>query len=539
MNGTTTLTCATLLAITGCTVFDERLPPKPDCYTNQECTDQLGEPALCVETGTMAEPAASCVKLLSEDCQTLTGDHLDDNAVVIASLFSTTGAQAATNIPRQQSAIMAVEEINESNASGGILMSTMPGDTKKLVMLSCDEIADLPRVATHLISDLRLPAIVGPNLSQDTIDVTLGNPSTGLPSSAQSGTLLITPAAVANAIANLPDNGLTFQMVPTDVQRVPLMKAQINALETQLKAARSLTKIRLGIFYRDDALGKGTSDALTTLTINGGTLAAAIGRGEVRVDSYDPALAAEHPLVATYANTFQPDIIVIVGTAEAVKYFMVPLEAQWPATYRPYYVTIDSLKVPDLINAVKASTASPPLRVRVRGTGVLTPLESVPIFTAFQVQYGQRWKDAMGNPQPATISSMGPSYDAVFAVALALVGQQTITGATIAAGLTRLATNPQTCQYDGAGFIQSPCYAITDYSRTLYRNMTQLLANEPVTEIGTFGRLEWDSLGAKASGLIEMWCIDGTGTNPIFASSGLTYDVKTQQTSGAYTQCPP
>ena len=537
MTGTTTLTCATLLAITGCTVFDERLPPKPDCYTNQECSTELGEPAVCVETGTTEEPAASCVRLLSEDCTTLTGDHLDDNAVVIASLFSTTGAQAATNIPRQQSAIMAVEAINESNASGGILMSTSPGDTKKLVMISCDEIANLPRVATHLISELRLPAIVGPNLSQDTIDVTLGNEAIGLPSSARSGTLLITPAAVANAIANLPDNGLTFQMVPTDVQRVPLMKAQINALETLLKTQRMVTTIKLGIFYRDDALGKGTSDALTTLTINGGTLAAAIQRGEVRVDPYDPALAADHPLVATYANTFQPDIIVIVGTAEAVKYFMVPLEAQWPTSLRPHYVTIDSLKVPDLINAVKASTVG--LRTRVRGTGVLTPLESVPIFTSFQVQYGQRWKDAMGNPQPATISSMGPSYDAVFAVALSLVGQTTVTGDTIAQGLTRLATNPQTCMYDGAGFIESPCYAITDYSRTLYRNMTQLLANEPVTEIGTFGRLEWDNTGAKASGLIEMWCIDGRGTNPIFASSGLTYDVKTQQTSGVYTQCPP
>jgi len=534
MNGPSTL-C--LITLAGCTVFDERLPPKPDCYTNLECSDQLGEPALCVETGTVDEPAASCVKLLSEDCQTITGDHLDDNAVVIASLLSTTGAQASTNIPRQQSAIMAVEEINESNASGGILMSTAPGDTKKLVMLSCDEIANLPRVATHLISELHLPAIVGPNLSQDTIDLTLGNDAIGLPSSAQGGTLLITPVAVANAIANLPDNGLVYQMVPTDVQRVPLMKAQINALETMLKTQRTLTKIKLGIFYRDDALGKGTSDALTTLTINGGTLAQAISRGEVRVDSYDPALAADSPLVATYANTFQPDIIVIVGTAEAVKYFMVPLEAAWPTANRPYYVAIDSTKVPDLITAVKASTNG--LRQRVRGTGVVTPPESLSVFTAFQVQYGQRWKDAMGNPQPATISNMGPTYDAVFAVALALVGQSMVTGATIAAGLPRLATNTQTCTYDGAGFLQSPCYAVTDYSRTLYRNMTQLLDEEPVTEIGTFGRLEWDSLGAKASGIIEMWCIDYSGTNPVFASSGLTYDVKTQQTSGTYVPCPP
>jgi ABC-type branched-subunit amino acid transport system substrate-binding protein len=86
--------------------------------------------------------------------------------VLIASLLSTTGAQAATNIPRQQAAMMAVQDINASHASGGILQSSTPGDTHKLVMVSCDEVANFSRVTTHLISELHVPAIVGPNLSQ-------------------------------------------------------------------------------------------------------------------------------------------------------------------------------------------------------------------------------------------------------------------------------------------------------------------------------------------------------------------------------------
>src|SRR5437763_5234044 len=49
------------------------------------------------------------------------------------------------------------------------------------------------------------------------------------------------------------------------------------------------------------------------------------------------------------------------------------------------------------------------------------------------------------------------------------------------------------------------------------------------------GRLEWNTDGAKSSGVIEMWCITGTGPKPAFASSGLTYDVKTQTSSGSYT----
>jgi hypothetical protein len=37
---------------------------------------------------------------------------------------------------------MAVQDINASNASGGILQSAAPGDTRKLVMVSCDEVAN-------------------------------------------------------------------------------------------------------------------------------------------------------------------------------------------------------------------------------------------------------------------------------------------------------------------------------------------------------------------------------------------------------------
>ena len=80
---------------------------------------------------------------------------------------------------------------------------------------------------------------------------------------------------------------------------------------------------------------------------------------------------------------------------------------------------------------------------------------------------------------------------------------------------------------------------MSDHSRTLYNNMGLLLQNKKVTEIGTFGRLEWDAQGAKSSGLIEMWCIKATSGAPEFASSGLFYDVKSQQLSGSYTQCPP
>lgn len=529
-----------LSLLAGCTVFDKELEPiveAPECVTNMECTARASAggttvPAVCVQT-----PAPHCATLTSEDCTTVTGDYLDDDAVVIASLLSTTGAQAATNIPRQQAAIMAVEEINATNASGGIIQSDRPGDARKLVMVSCDEVANLPRVATHLITELGVPAIVGPNLSQDVLDLTTGNPAIGLPSSALSGTALLSPTAVASAIATIPDNGLTYMMVPSDIQRVPLMKTRINAVETAVKAARSKTSIKLAIYYRNDALGQGTVDGLTSLTVNGTSLATAINLGKAREDAYDAASTDNSALVQSYVQ-FQPDIVVVVGAAEAVKYFTTPLEAAWqaalPTMPKPYYIAIDSTKVQDLITAV---TGNDELRQRWSGTGITPTTETQPVFSAFQIAYGQRWKDGTGNPQPATQSGMGPAYDAVYTIALALVGIKDVTGAAIATGMPRLATNQTQCQYDASGVL-APCFSLSD-TRTLYQNMGRILAAQPVSELATFGRLEWTPQGAKSSGLIEIWCINGSGPKPVFASSGLTYDVKSQTAAGTYVQCGP
>ncbi|HEX6273458.1 MAG TPA: hypothetical protein VFZ53_10465, partial [Polyangiaceae bacterium] len=82
------------------------------CQSNARCTEEATAgasepvPSVCVKS------SGECVKLLSADCDTVTGDYLDDESIVLGSLFSTKGAQAATNIQRQQSAMLAVSQIN-------------------------------------------------------------------------------------------------------------------------------------------------------------------------------------------------------------------------------------------------------------------------------------------------------------------------------------------------------------------------------------------------------------------------------------------
>jgi branched-chain amino acid transport system substrate-binding protein len=150
-----------------------------ECLTNVECTERAtappSTPARCAADGgarvvpaICLRPEARCVELLSEDCHEVTGNYRDDDAIILGTLFSTTGDQAATNLQRQRSATLAAEEIN---MVGGVPAASGAANPRPLVMVSCDEAAMLLRAAGHLVNDLRVPAIVGPNTSRDTIDL--------------------------------------------------------------------------------------------------------------------------------------------------------------------------------------------------------------------------------------------------------------------------------------------------------------------------------------------------------------------------------
>ncbi|MEI9949921.1 MAG: hypothetical protein WDO74_13315 [Pseudomonadota bacterium] len=495
--------------------------PQGDCTTNQECTDRLSEEAMGEAGGTgtvvaaacVKAPIPHCVKLLSEDCDGITGDYSNDRAIFLGSLFSTKGPTAATNLPRQQSAALAIEQIN---AVGGVPDGSTSANPRPLVMVSCDESTNLVRAAKHLVDDLHVPAIVGPNTSQDTLDVSTQVTVPG-------GTVVMSPTGVASSIAALSDNDLTWLMVPSDVQRAPLMINQINALEAAIKAGPPTKQvINLGVVFRNDALGIGTRSALNDLTINGQSLAHPTNlNNHVQIDPYNGADADQQAIIAKYLN-FRPDIIVLAGTAEAITKVMVPLETQWPAdVQRPQYVLIDSTKVPELITAV---TNKDELRQRIRGTGITpgpsgsaSPAET---FTGFQVDYSVRFGAS------ATISGMGPAHDAAYAIALALAASRTqeVSGASVAQGLRKLAGGATKLTATGPNVLPA---------------FQKLAAGEKITAVGTFGMLDWDENGAVLGGTLEMWCIGGPTTKPAYGSSGLTFDIKARTYDGTYVQCAP
>lgn len=515
-----TLGCSTVIGLDKLSAAADELVDgggQPACTTNAECTDRATQaakaassdgsagvvPAVCLQS------QGHCATLTSDDCKTVTGDYLNDRAILVGSLFTIQGTTATQNVPRQQSATLAVEEIN---AAGGIPSSTA-GQARPLVMVSCDTSADLVRAATHLVSDLKVPAIVGPNTSQDTLDVS--NKVT-----IQAGTVVISPTAVAASIGNLLDNDMTWLMIPSDDQRARLMIADINDLESKLKSERSLDKVKLSIIYRNDALGVGTRTSLDDLNLNGKPLSdlsnAGSATGNVHVVPYEAKQSDFSTLLAKEV-AFAPDIVVLAGTAETVTSVLTPLEQQWTASQRPYYYFIDPSKGPELLAAVKGNES---FRVRIRGTGTVPSAESVAVASSFSLDYTARYGSS------PTASGTGTAYDATYAIAYALAAMKdsALSGSNVAAGLRKLAGGSPTVKTGPQDVLAA---------------FQSLASGQDVKAIGTACPLNWDEKGRVAAGKVEIWCIGNSSGSPAFQSSGFSWVIGENKPTGAYTQCGP
>lgn len=465
-------------------------------------------PALCVQS------VGKCARLLTADCPTFYGDYLNDNAVVLATFYITSGASGASNVPRQQAAILAAQEINSSIAGGGLPPLTPQGPARPLVVVQCDPSQNTVRTAQHLMNDLHTPAIVGPNAAQDVIDVTEQV-------STKTGALLMSPTALASPITYLVDNGLTWRDVPSDDQRAKLLIEQINEIETMLHDTRGPT-LKLGIVYRTDALGLSALDSISgKLIFNGHFISDAANASNVSLDHYDVAnnIPSQTAIATRYASAFVPDIVFITAQ-EQVADVVIPLEQALTAAgavNRPYYLCTDAAKTQAFLSGVKAANVPPDFAGRVRGIGVRPDGDSASVFAAFNTAFTSQY-----GSNPGT-SGMGSSYDAMYSIAYAIAATpgMPVTGASVAQGLGSL----------GAGMTISVGQGQANIA------LQTLAGGKSIALRGTFSAMLWDTNGDIVGGTAEVWCVGVASGTAAFGSSTLTMDVGTQVISGTYTQC--
>src|SRR5262249_30802127 len=159
----------------------------------------------------------------------------------------------------------------------------------------------------------------------------------------------------------------------------------------------------------------------------------------------------------------------------------------------------------------------PELRTRVRGTGIAPSPESEPVLQSFRIAYQARYPE----DSQSTSSGLGASYDATYALALAMVAG----GGTSGPEIARRLRQPRR----GQALPLGPTNVLSAFRR--------FDAGETIAATGTFSTLAWDDRGAISAGRIEIWCVESIDGAPTYTSSGLSADIPDQTLHGENRVC--
>ena len=499
--------------VSACTIFDE---PLPECSSHSDCTDWLTREASS-ETpiaGRCIQPEGKCVPLFTQECTRVTGDPLDEDSILLGSIL--TG-----EFRHLEPVILAVEEIDSAVAGGGIPRAGNQGQPRPLVMLSCTESATDPLpAARHLIEALRVPAVVGPDIDENALDIVREIIGAG-----NAHTALMSPASLIDDLGTLADDHLMWRDVPSGTDLAPLVLTTYADLESTLRASKP--DLKLGIVYRDDALGQNAIAQISErVAFNGKSLADPSNAGFVRVGKYprgdDAAIAT---LLAQYRND-PPDLMLLLGGVESITGFVKPLElslAAAGATSKPTYLMFESNKVTELLELVdptKTPGVPSDLRGRLWGVGAAPTANSQPGYDSFRLAFANRFGHT---PDGA---GMGQAYDAVYAFAFALTATagEPPSGESVAAGLASMSS--------------APAAAALRVGRLDALQAFTAFSTVPIPSVlGTFNELKWLPNGDYSGGRAEVWCISVVNGSPYFASGNVSLDMQTRTFSGMRKPC--
>ena len=506
------------MVVSACTLFDERLP---ECGSHVECTERLSEEAASDTpiAGRCLQPEGKCVPLLSKECTRVTGDPLDPDSILLGSILT-------DEFRHLDSVILAVEEIDSAVAGGGIPRAGNQGKPRPLALLSCTESATDPLpAARHLIETLRIPAVVGPDIDENALDIVRELLGAGT-----ANTALMSPTSLIDDLGTLEDDHLMWRDVPSGSELAPLVFMAYVDLEQTLRATKP--NLKLGIVYRDDAFGQNAIAQISERApFNGKPLADPTNAAFVRVGKY---ARGDEAAIAALLAQFQsdpPDLMLLLGGVESISSFVKPLELAlggMPDTgtpvAKPTYLLFESNKVTELLELVdpkKTPGVPPDLRSRLWGVGLAPTASAQPAYDSFRLAFANRFGH---NPEGA---GMGSAYDAVYALssALAVTPSEPPSGASVAEGLTSMSSAEPGAPALRVGRLDA------------LQILSSFSAGRIPSVLGTFNELKWLPNGDYIGGRAEIWCISVSNGSPYFASGKVSMDLRTRMVSGARTPC--
>jgi branched-chain amino acid transport system substrate-binding protein len=458
------------------------------CSSSKECSERFMEPSLCRTRD------ARCVPLLSDDCDTFSGDPLAHGALIFGSIEPTTGLDAATGRSVRRALGLAVEDFEVGTK--GLPPVTGEDARRPLAVVHCNDQGqseNAVRAAQHLSQTLEVPAIVGAAFSGVTLDI-----ATSV--TIAQGTLLMSPSATSSAISELEDRGLVWRTAASDVVQASAQVALVERLAAQLQEGSSVTRpLTLAVLHKGDAYGYGLAeDVLEALTWNDRrALDARNAAYVVRKDYGDPSDAAASPVryerVVREAIALMPDVVLLYGTSEVAPDVLVPLETSFQlGSKRPHYVLADGGRTDDTRDAIKLldPDGKTGLAARVLGTepGSLS---------AEQALFASRYASAADDPDEPVAFGAANAYDAVHLLAYAAVAADRAqpSGADLAAGLVQFLPGDDE---DESVFSIGP--------RALNAVFRALKAGQHLALRGASGPLRFDLDTGDVMSDILLWC---------------------------------
>ena len=282
-----------------------------------------------------------------------------------------------------------------------------------LAVLLCNESNDVDRAATHLLDELLVSAIVGTGDSATTLGVAHDVTVPG-------GALLISPRAVADLSA-LAGSGLLWRTCPSDALEGAAIVALADGIVLPAVIAdNQLSTVRVALVHATDVEST-ELDAIisTSLQLNGALATDPSNAGNfIHVDFGDPDALTDVDASAAFATAVDavtaaaslPDVIVLVGSTQAVSNVLAGVEHSWPSGARlPQYILSSGLETQELLTLAAANDS---LRTRIVGTAPGGNGANVDAF------YG-RYLQAFAGATAPQIFGVAQAYDALYTLAFA------------------------------------------------------------------------------------------------------------------------
>jgi hypothetical protein len=459
------------------------------CRTNAECIDTKGDgvlPYACIDT--------ECVRLDTTECPTIlpvTGDlgmanlrsDADGREPLILAGTSVTGQNAFDDVGFRNYDL-ALTEL--SNKVGGINLGQRP-----IVMLACnasvESDAELDRIMTHVVDELKIPGMVTAFLADDLQKAWLNKGKAA-------ETFFMSTQEADATLAALPDKGLMWHVGPAaDViarPYAPLLTRTLAhlAVTGPVKVATVVASDVRFLVTTVEAIE--ASPAQHGLSFNDTDVSTNQGNGYYKRFSvaYNES-AANSSAVVQDLIAFRPHVIISAGGPEFYKNIITGVERDWGSTDtqpKPFYI-LSAFNYNRADQSSPVITANPTVRTRMLGVNAAAAEDD-----SNYKDYTSAWDGAY--PDMAGVRGYENYYDAayylMYAAAAASRTSDISSGADLGTGMQSLLSG--------------------DVKNVGSRGMVSALQAIAVGDIqlnGTLGPPDFDSLGVRQTPG-DVYCIN-------------------------------